>query len=358
MSLDQQESEAIAELARRFELGAVERVEPLQVGHINSSFRVRLAGPRELVFVQRINSHVFRRPDRVMRNVRLVVDHLRAGPLGVLELLRDPHGDPSFVDVEGETWRAFNYLEHATLGRTPQTLDQIRAASRAFGAFHRGVADLDAERLETTIEHFHDTPHRYLSLDRVLAQDPVGRAAHCRAEIERCQGARPLAPAITGRLESGDLPLRCVHNDAKFSNVLLAPTTHEPLCVVDLDTVMPGSPLFDLGHMIRSMSHAFEEDEADLAAVAIDEERYGAILDGYFSAADDLLTPLERELIVTGAQVMVLQEAVRFLTDHLDGDRYFRIRHEGQNLERCRMHLALLDALAAAAPRLLELGEA
>lgn len=349
-------SNDVERLLDRYRLGRVRRVEVFDVGHINSSFRVWLedpTGPRQ-IFVQRINSYVFPRPDQVMTNVTAVVEHLSGGPLGALELLRGPDGEASLLDDEGETWRAFNYIEHARLGRVPERLIHIRAASYAFGAFHRGVQDLPIERLEITIDHFHDTPHRFEALDRAAREDRAGRLESCRGPLDSALAARSLAGAVTERLGSASMPLRCVHNDAKFSNVLLSPDAFEPLCVVDLDTVMPGSVLYDLGHMVRSMSHTFEED-ATGRDLRIDPARFSAILEGYFGAAPQLLTGDERESIVVGTRVMVLQEAIRFLTDHLDGDLYFKARRPGQNLDRCRMHLALFDALGRQEGELLDL---
>lgn len=346
----------VERLLDRYRLGKVLRVEVFDVGHINSSFRVDLddSNGARRIFVQRINSYVFPRPDHVMTNVTAVVEHLRGGPLGALELLRGPEGETSLIDDEGETWRAFNYIEHARLGRVPEELEHIRAASFAFGAFHRGVQDLPTDGLEITIEHFHDTPHRFGALDRAVAEDRAGRLEACRVELDASLEARPIASAVTRELGSAAMPLRCVHNDAKFSNVLLAPDTFEPLCVVDLDTVMPGSVLYDLGHMVRSMSHTFEEDVTD-RDLGVDPSRFSAILEGYFAAAPDLLTSEERESIVVGTRVMVLQEAIRFLTDHLDGDLYFKVKRPDQNLDRCRMHLALFAALGLQEGELLAL---
>lgn len=336
----------VERLVSRHDLGRALRVEIFDVGHINSSFRVDLEGNdgTRTIFVQRINSYVFPRPDWVMTNVTAVVDHLRGRPLGALELLRDAEGSAALLDEHGETWRAFCYVEHARLGRVPEHLEHIREASYAFGAFHRGVADLDTDRLEETIAHFHDTPHRFETLDRAVRENLSGRLDGCRGELDEALAFRPLASAIMSDLGSDAMPLRCVHNDAKFSNVLLSPDEHRALCVVDLDTVMPGSVLFDLGHMVRSMSHTFDEDVTD-RELRVDPQRFRAILDGYFAAAPDLLTETERSKIVVGTQVMVLQEAIRFLADHLDGDLYFKARRENQNLDRCRMHLALLRAL-------------
>lgn len=333
-------------LVERHALGRALSVEIFDVGHINSSFRVELeaATGRRTIFVQRINSYVFPRPDWVMTNVTAVVDHLRGRPLGALELLRDACGSAALLDEQGETWRAFSYVEHARLGRVPERLEHIREASFAFGAFHQGVADLDTDGLEETIAHFHDTPHRFETLDRAVERNLANRLEGCRRELDQALAARPMAAAITETLGSPEMPRRCVHNDAKFSNVLLSPDQHRALCVVDLDTVMPGSVLFDLGHMVRSMSHTFDEDVAD-RELRVDPQRFAAILEGYFEAAPELLTPVEQSKIVVGTQVMVLQEAIRFLADHLDGDLYFKARRENQNLDRCRMHLALLRAL-------------
>ncbi len=337
--------ETLRRVLRQYTHAEVHEAERLRFGHINDSFRVTFAVEGSApVFVQRINSYVFPHPERVVDNVTAVVDHLRTSPLGALVLERTLRGAPAALDDAGETWRVFNWVEHQRIGKVPETLQHIRAASAAFGTFHEALASLDASSLHETIEHFHDTPHRMRAFDHARAADRAGRCSGCTEEIAQVEHQRGLAGVVADHLGSADFPRRTVHNDAKFSNVLLD-ARDRVLCVVDLDTVMPGSVLYDVGHMIRSMTHTFDEDETNLDRVRIDEQRLRALLEGYFSTAAGVLTPVEVEHVMAGAQVMVLQEAVRFLTDHLDGDLYFKAHRPLHNLDRCRMHLALLRDL-------------
>jgi Ser/Thr protein kinase RdoA (MazF antagonist) len=307
-------------------------------GHINESFVVTAGdGDRMTRFLlQRVNPVVFPRGDLVMENVARVTEHL-AGPM---RLVATRDGAPSWIDADGAHWRVFHFIEGALSREAPSSPDEAYRAARAFGEFQRAVADLREPRLHETIPGFHDTPARVAALERVARADVAGRVARAEPELTLALGMRSLALAL---VDAG-LPERVVHNDAKMSNVLLDATSGDVVCVVDLDTVMPGLALYDFGDMARSMSSDAAEDEVDASSIEIDVERYGAMAAGYLEGAGALLSRDERGLLLTAARVITYEQAVRFLSDYLDGDRYYRVAHPEHNLQRARAQLALLSA--------------
>ena len=332
------------DVVARFAIDApVVAVEPFSgpAGHINASYVVTThRGGR--FFLQRLNRHVFPNLDALMQNVARVTRHV-GGPL---RLVPTREGLACARDDQGDVWRLYGFIERAVARAMASAADAERAAG-AFGAFQRALADLPGPRLHETIPHFHDTPRRLESFECAVQRDSAGRAAEARKEIAQVQGRRELAAVLVKAAASGTVPERIVHNDAKLANVLFDAASGEALCVVDLDTVMPGLALFDFGDLVRSMATRAAEDERDTSRVRLEPELFESIARGYVAATRELLTPAERELLVPAAQVIVFEQAVRFLIDHLEGDRYYRIARPGHNLDRCRTQLALLDALLA-----------
>ena len=335
---------ALSSVAARFAIGSgMVTVEPFTgpAGHINASYVVR--NPRGRFFLQRLNTDVFRDHPRLMENVARVTEHL-AGPLRLVPA-RD--GASYVADDQGGVWRMYAYIENgAPVVGAPSGPDVGRAAG-AFGAFQRALADLPGPRLHETIPSFHDTPRRLEALERAVESDTAARAASVRAEIDQIRGCRHLAPVLVEAAARGAVPERVVHNDAKLANVLFDAASGDALCVVDLDTVMPGLALYDFGDLVRSMATRAAEDERDIGRVRLEPELFESVACGYIAATRELLTQAERELLVPAAQVIVYEQAVRFLIDHLEGDRYYRIARPGHNLDRCRTQLALLAALRA-----------
>lgn len=343
--------------------GPVATVEQFRGGHINESWLVTAAssgGPARFL-LQRINGRVFPRPDLVMENVARVTAHLAdalardAVPNAerrALSLLPTHAGAPAHVDAAGAYWRVLRFIEGAVARDQAASAAEAYEAGRAFGRFQRLLADYRGPRLHETIPDFHNTPLRVEALERAVAADRGGGAAGARAEIETALRNRALASALLDRHARGELPERVVHNDAKMSNVLLDAATDEGLCVVDLDTVMPGLALFDFGDMARSMSSDAAEDATELDTVTVRVDRFAALARGYLEGSGRRDAEGERELLVTAARVITYEQAVRFLTDYLDGDRYYKTTHPEHNLERCRAQLALLDAFTRAEPAL------
>ena len=278
-----------------------------------------------------------------MENVERVTAHLPGG----LSLVRADDGASHARDREGGWWRAYRFIEGTRSFEAPSTPEQARAAARAFGRFQRDVADLPGPRLHETIVGFHDTPARFAAFERALASDRAGRARGAGPEIQAVLERRHLADALLAPFHRGEIPERVVHNDAKMSNVLFEAASGNVVCVVDLDTTMPGLALYDFGDMARSMASPAAEDERDLSRVVARPEFFAALARGYLEGAGPLVSPRERALLVTAAEVITYEQLVRFLADHLDGDRYYAVTRPEQNRDRARTQLALLRSFEA-----------
>lgn len=344
-------------LGAAFELpGEFQSAERWGSGHINDTFRATWSrdGAVRRYIHQRINDHVFPDPAAVMRNIAGVTRHVRARlaergtpdlDRRVLTLVPARDGRDFHVDEEGHYWRTYLFVEDSRSVDVMEHLAQAFAAGRAFGEFQVLLADYAGPRLEETIRGFHDTPRRFASFERALAKDARNRAAECRTEIEALLATQRKASCLQSLLEKGLLPERIVHNDTKLNNLLLDERTGEPLCVIDLDTVMPGLSLHDFGDLVRTGAARAAEDEPDLSRVGVDVAHYEGIVRGYLSSAGPSMTAVEKQHLAAGAEVIVLENALRFLTDHLEGDVYFRIHRPGHNLDRCRTQLAFFHDL-------------
>ncbi|HEU4569449.1 MAG TPA: aminoglycoside phosphotransferase family protein [Gemmatimonadales bacterium] len=340
--------------AARFPMsGPLEVVGPLAGGLIHETWLVR-SGAAQWV-LQELNRAVFPDVDGVMANLAAVSAHLikrlthEAAPeveRRALALVRTVDGRPYATDEDGGAWRCTRYITGTVTHQVAPTPAEAREAGRAFGEFTRLVADLRAP-LAVTIPGFHDTPARLAALERAAAADRAGRRWAVAAELEVIREQAALAPIIPSYLAAGELPTRAAHNDAKIGNVLFDAAGGHALAVLDLDTVMPGSALHDVGDLIRSASGTAAEDEPDPARMRVDAARFGAVVAGWFAGAGTVLTPLERSLTLTAGRVITFEQAVRFLTDHLEGDRYYPIARPGHNLDRARAQLALLLDLTA-----------
>jgi Ser/Thr protein kinase RdoA (MazF antagonist) len=351
-------------IAERFALeGEIVSVVPLAGGHINDSYRVdaRTGDADRPYLLQSLNRRVFPRSDLVMENVSRVTRHLssRLAAAGAadrerraLTLVPTRQGRDWHTEADGTCWRAFRFITGTVVLDRARDPRDAASAGRAFGGFLRLLADYDGPPLHETIPGFHDTAARFARLEEAVRADPCRRAAAARQEIQASMAHRSLADVLPPLVASGEVPRRIVHNDTKISNVLLDERTGEALCVIDLDTVMPGSALWDFGDMVRSMTSPTAEDEEDLSEVGVRVPMFAALARGYLEAAGTLLVPRERELLGFSGRLITLEQAVRFLTDHLEGDRYYRIERAGHNLARCRTQLALLQSLTEHAAEL------
>lgn len=323
---------------------------PYGTGHINDTFLVTCqgAGAPARYILQHINRHVFHSPATVMQNIERVTAHL-AGQLQdhpdrarrALTLISVRGGNYWYVDADGETWRAYPFIENARSYETASSVEQAFQAAEAFGRFQQQLASLPAPRLHETIPDFHHTPKRFAALERAIAADVKGRAALAKPEIDFALAHQ----SITGVLLEANLPERITHNDTKFNNVLLDNATGESLCVVDLDTVMPGLALYDFGDMVRTTTSPAAEDEQDLSKVAMQFPLFEALVRGYLDSAGAFLTAAEKQLLAFSGKLITFEVGIRFLADYLNGDTYFKIHRDGHNLDRCRTQFKLVEKI-------------
>ncbi len=345
-------------------VGAPLSCEPYGHGHINRTFLVVTDAPRRYI-LQQINTRVFSDPAGLMENISAVTAYLSArtkDPRGCLRLVPTAEGGSWLRAPDGGCWRVYDFVEDSVCLQQPETEEDFYQSAVAFGGFQHALADFPAGTLHETIPNFHNTPDRYRLFRAALAADRCGRAASVEKEIAFVLMREEQAGALQRMRESGELPLRVTHNDTKLNNVMLDAATHRPLCVIDLDTVMPGLAAYDFGDSIRFGAATAAEDERDLSRVSMSLTRFAAFTRGFLGACPGL-TPRERETLPLGAYTMTLECGMRFLTDYLDGDRYFAVAREGHNLDRARTQLALVadmerkrEAMAAAV-RACEAGE-
>ncbi len=350
--------EELREVVKNFQIrGDVLAAERYGSGHINDTFRVgtSLAGAPVNYLLQRINHDIFKRPDQLMENILRVTEHQRAkltDPADADTTRRSltviPAGDtlPYYRDAAGNWWRMYLFIERA------RTWDRIEdesfafEAARAFAGFQNQLADLSAPRLHETIPDFHHTPRRIEALDRAFAEDAYGRAGEVAAEMEFVNRRRVECARLIERCAAGDIPERITHNDTKINNVMLDDATGRGVCVIDLDTVMPGVALYDFGDMVRSAAAASAEDERDLSRAGTRIEVFRALLRGYLAEAK-FLNGAEIEELAFCGRLITITIGIRFLTDYLNGDIYFRTHRAGQNLDRCRVQFAMVGSMEA-----------
>lgn len=330
-------------IAAAFQLdGAVKTCENFGHGHINHTLKVTTDTGAEYI-LQRINKYVFRNPVRLMNNVCSVTDYLRQrceDPQTALHYIPTHKGKFYHQDKEGEYWRMYDFVGGFCLD-APEDDNDFYQSALAFGQFQKQLADFPAETLYETIPEFHNTIDRYRQFKESVSVDACGRAADVQEEINFMLEREELGGTLQRMRESGELPLRVTHNDTKLNNVLLSRETRKPLCVLDLDTVMPGLSLYDFGDSIRFGAATAAEDEKDLSKVSMDLHMFEVYTRGYMEAATTL-TDKEVEMLPMGALIMTLECGVRFLKDHLDGDLYFKIAYPGHNLDRARTQIKLV----------------
>ncbi len=341
----------IEAIAREFQIyGEFVTAEPYGSGHINDTYCATFdqAGPRVHYIIQRINHNIFKNPVALMENVQRVTAHLGAKSSRekdrsrrVLTLISARDGRPFHHDADGNYWRAYLFIERARTYDEVESPRQAFEAAKAFGGFQKLLADLPAPRLHDTIPDFHHTPKRFAMLEQAIEADAVNRARLAKPEVEFALGHQ----VITGVLLHAKLPERVTHNDTKFNNVMLDDTTGEGICVIDLDTVMPGLALNDFGDMVRTTTSSAKEDERDLSKVTMQLPMFEALVRGYLSTAGEFLTPAEKGLLSFSGKLITFEIGVRFLTDFLAGDTYFKVHREGHNLDRCRTQFKLVESI-------------
>ena len=317
--------------------------EPYGCGHINGSFLVATASGRRYI-LQKINHQTFRNVAELMENITAITDFLwkkAEDPRSVMTIVKTRGGE-SYLYTQAAYWRVVDFVEGTICLQTPETDEDFYQSAIGFGTFQQMLADFPAEKLHETIPNFHNTPDRYRVFRETIEKDPMHRASKVREEIAFALDRQEEMSILQNALNSGELPLRVTHNDTKLNNVLLDAKTRKALCVIDLDTVMPGSSLYDFGDAIRFGAATAAEDETDLSKMELDLHLFRVFVRGYVQACPGL-TEKELEYLPLGAKTITMECGVRFLTDYLDGDNYFSIHREGHNLDRARTQFKLVS---------------
>ena len=364
------EKEKLAYILKQFRIeGDILVYRWIPTGHINTAYYVALYNGKEMYqfLVQRVNTYVFRDPVGMMRNIELLTEHVRkAEPR--MEKRRRLHfrhtrdrrnyivlhndvvmepGEPfDPLDESYEFWRVYNFIEYSKSFETAEgDTEVLRRSGEAFGKFLKQLSDFDASQLIESIPHFHDTAYRLQAFFDTVAADPQGRAAACQEEIRLIRENADFGCTLCRQIQRGELPIRVTHNDTKTNNILFDMDTLDPLVIIDLDTSMPGLACYDFGDTIRFAACTAEEDQPE--GMRLDMDLMRAYTEGYLSEAGSVLTAAEVESLATGAAVITLELASRFLMDYLVGDKYFRIEYPEQNLKRAQAQLKLFQDMMA-----------
>lgn len=342
----------VAKIAELFAFdGKVVNAEPFGSGHINETLLLTTDKGSQFI-LQKINTHVFPNPQELMENIFRVTEFLKKR---LTEAGRDPRREAlSFVKtLDGNlylpakkcAWRAYRFHDELIALNTCRNANDFYESGKAFGRFQALLDNYPADTLYETIPDFHNTPFRYAQLHEAIKNDAAGRLVLVKKEVEFALAREKDASIIMDLQEKEILPLRVTHNDAKLNNVLLDPETGEGVCVIDLDTIMPGQAIFDFGDSIRFGASTAAEDEKDLSKVKLDLDLFDAYTKGFLEGCNNVLTDVEKDLLPTGAWMMTLECGIRFLADYLNGDTYFKIHYPEQNLDRARTQLKLVQEM-------------
>lgn len=353
---------SIAHIANQFAIeGDFLHGEEIQSGHINSTYRASFEttnGVTHRYILQRINEKVFKDPVAVMRNVECVTRHINWKVLRVkkdlggqtLNLYPGRGGKSWVLGPNGGVWRCYNSIEGCVTYDIVENTRQAYQAARAFGSFQDLVSDLPASEIEETIPDFHHTRKRFERLMQVADADPHGRAGTVSEELDFVRRREADVNVVLDLLAHHHIPCRITHNDTKINNVMIDAESDAAVCVIDLDTVMPGASLYDFGDLVRTATSPAAEDERDLSKVVMQMPMFEALIDGYLDAANEFLNDAEAEHLAFSGKLITLETGIRFLTDFLEGDSYFKIHREGQNLDRCRTQLKLVAEIERQQP--------
>ena len=324
-------------------------------GHINDTFLVTMReGEKAYRYtLQRINHEIFKDPAALMQNMVGVTEFLRKKIIAAggdpereaIHLVYAKDGKPYYRDRLGNYWKSYRYIDGVTCYDQVEKPEDFYQCGYAFGKFQGQLADYPAETLVETIPDFHNTPKRFVTFQKAVEEDTVGRAASVAAEIVFVRERESFMHTLTDLQAKGEIPLRVTHNDTKLNNAMIDDATGRAICIIDLDTVMPGLSVNDFGDSIRFGASTAAEDEPDLSKVHFSLELYEAFTRGFLEGCDGRLTEKELWALPVGAKMMTLECGMRFLTDHLQGDTYFRIHRENHNLDRCRTQFRLVEEM-------------
>jgi Ser/Thr protein kinase RdoA (MazF antagonist) len=347
----------LQEISKKFQIyGEILHAETLKIGHINETYSATYSqgGTRVRYIHQKINKNVFKNPAAVMDNVMRVTTHIRKKLEALnardhtrrsLIVIPTRDGRSYFLNGDDGVWRTFLFIEGVETFEAVQSLDQAYQAGRAFGEFQRLLVDLPGGRLHETIPDFHNTRKRFTAFQQAVKNDHYNRAKDAKAEIDFAAHREPIVDVILDAMAKGKIPERITHNDTKFNNVMLDVLTGEAMCIVDLDTVMPGCALYDFGDMVRTTTSPTLEDEQDLSKVKMQMPMFKKVAQGYWSSAGQFLTKAEKSHIAFSGKLIAFEIGIRFLTDYLSGDSYFRIHRPTHNLDRCRTQFKLVESI-------------
>ena len=344
-------------VSKQFQIyGEILRAEACKIGHINETYIATYGqGGIPIRYVhQKINKNVFKKPDEVMDNIMRVTGHIRdhleeSGEKEVtrkvLTVIPTRDGRPYFKDQNGDFWRTFLFVENVRSFESVESIQQATEAGRGFGKFQKCLVDLQGERLHETIPYFHHTRRRFEAFKSAMEADKYKRAEHAAKEIEFALSREPIVDVLLDALKEGAIPERITHNDTKFNNVLLDMRSGKAMCVVDLDTVMPGLSLYDFGDMVRTTTSPTLEDEKDLNRVEMKMDMFEALTRGFLSEVGEQLSEAEVNFVPFSGKLMAFTIGLRFLTDYLSGDFYFRVHRPGHNLDRARTQFKLVESI-------------
>ncbi len=324
---------------------------PYGNGHINDTYLLKTKNENGEVIdyiLQAINSSVFKEPDKLMQNIEAVTEFLRKNEQNsrrVLTLVKTKDNKAFYKDGEGAFWRVYDFVTDSLCLERPDSPDVFAECAYAFGKFKRNLSDFPAETLFEVIPDFHNTTKRYENFLKAVKVDKCGRAKDVAEEIKFINDRKDFYSVLYDNYKQGLLPLSVTHNDTKCNNVLLDNAAKTALCVIDLDTIMPGFSVNDFGDSIRFGANTAAEDEKDLSKVTLNMELFTAYAEGYLKGCDGKISNSEIMLLPEGAKMMTIECGMRFLTDYLEGDTYFKTAYETHNLDRCRTQLKLVSEM-------------
>jgi len=349
-------TDGVKSIMKHFHLeGMLLEATPLAQGHINDTYILTCVKNKSVTryILQRINHAVFKDPPAMMANILRVTEHIhgkmqRTHPELASRQLRvicTDSGTGYYRDPEGNYWRVYNFVEQAVTYDAVESAGLAYEAARMFGWFQRMLNDLMGPALHETIPNFHNTRMRFDLFQETLDTDPVNRAKDAKPEIDFIFDHARFCDVLPNAVLKGDLPSRIAHNDAKINNVMLDEHTHQGICVIDLDTTMPGLSVYDFADLVRTAATQAREDERDLSKVRIENTMFAALVRGFAKETDPFLTSAERNHLVFAGKLITFEQCMRFLTDHLMGDVYYKIGRAGHNLDRCRTQMQLVKSI-------------
>ncbi len=338
------------DILKQFQVeGDVTSIEPYGSGHINHTYLAQMEDGKKYI-LQGINTTIFKDTDQLMENILNVTSYLREEIVRTggdparetLTVVMTNDGKSYYTDEEGNKWRVYDFIEGAQTYDAVESKEDFYQSAVAFGNFQAKLANFPADTLHETIPNFHNTAKRYRDLEKAIEEDVKGRVAEVGPEIAFVRERSKELSELHDMLAKGDLPLRVTHNDTKLNNIMIDSDTHKAICVIDLDTVMPGLSAHDFGDAIRFGANTAAEDEPDVSKVSLSLELFEIYVKGFLEGCGGRLTPNEVKVLPMGAKMMTIECGMRFLADYLEGDVYFKISREKHNLERCRTQFALV----------------